>query len=110
VVRRIGGDLLAVGTTAAILALLLGLGVAAGVTRPIRRIVPAADEMRRGNYDFPLEVHSRDELGRLAEDFEAMRAAQRSEIERLGEIDRMKSNFIAIASHEIVTPITMIRA
>ncbi len=110
VVRRIGGDLLAVGIAAAILALLLGLGVAAGVTRPIRRIVQAANEMRVGNYDFPLDVHSHDELGRLAEDFEAMRAAQRSEIERLGEIDRMKSNFIAIASHEIVTPITMIRA
>jgi len=110
VVRRIGADLLAAGAAAAVLAILLGLGVAAGVTRPIRRLVQAANEMRVGNYDFPLNVRSRDEMGRLAQDFEAMRAAQRSEIERLGEIDRMKSNFIAIASHEIVTPVTMIRA
>jgi len=110
VVRRIGADLLVAGAAAAILAVLLGLGVAAGVTRPIRRLVQAANEMRMGNYDFPLNVRSRDEMGRLAEDFEAMRAAQREEIERLGEIDRMKSNFIAIASHEIVTPVTMIRA
>ncbi|HYQ96156.1 MAG TPA: HAMP domain-containing sensor histidine kinase, partial [Candidatus Eisenbacteria bacterium] len=110
VVRRVGGDLLAAGAAAAVLALLMGLGVATGVTRPIRRLVQAANEMRVGNYEFPLNVRSRDEMGRLAEDFEAMRAAQRSEIERLGEIDRMKSNFIAIASHEIITPITMIRA
>jgi signal transduction histidine kinase len=110
VVRRIGADLLAAGAAAAVLAILLGLGVAAGVTRPIRRLVQAANEMRVGNYDFALNVRSRDEMGRLAQDFEAMRAAQRSEIERLGEIDRMKSNFIAIASHEIVTPVTMIRA
>jgi signal transduction histidine kinase len=110
VVRRIGGDLVAVGALAAILAVLLGLGVAAGVTRPIRRLVQAANEMRVGNYEFPLNVRSRDEMGRLASDFEAMRAAQREEIARLGEIDRMKSNFITVASHEIVTPVTMIRA
>ncbi|HXL15366.1 MAG TPA: HAMP domain-containing protein, partial [Methylomirabilota bacterium] len=110
VVRRIGADLLYAGAAAAVLALLLGLGVAASVTRPIRRLVQAANEMRVGNYEFPLNVRSRDEMGRLAEDFEAMRAAQRSEMDRLAEIDRMKSNFIAIASHEIVTPVTMIRA
>ncbi len=110
VVRRIGADLVVAGAAAAVLALLLGLGVAAGVTRPIRRLVQAANEMRVGNYEFPLNVRSRDEMGRLAEDFDAMRAAQRSEMERLAEIDRMKSNFIAIASHEIVTPVTMIRA
>jgi len=110
VVRRIGGDLVAAGALAAILAVLLGLGVAAGVTRPIRRLVQAANEMRVGNYEFPLNVRSRDEMGRLASDFEAMRAAQREEIVRLGEIDRMKSNFITVASHEIVTPVTMIRA
>jgi signal transduction histidine kinase len=110
VVRRIGADLIVAGAAAAILAVLLGLGVAAGITRPIRRLVQAANEMRVGNYDFPLDVRSGDEMGRLASDFEAMRAAQRSEIERLGEIDRMKSNFITIASHEIITPVTMIRA
>jgi signal transduction histidine kinase len=110
VVKRIGEDLLAAGAAAAILAILLGLGVAAGITRPVRCLVQAANEKRVGNYEFPLDVKSRDEMGRLAEDFEAMRAAQRSEIERLGEIDRMKSNFITIASHEIVTPVTMIRA
>ena len=110
VVRRIGADLVVAGAAAAILAVLLGLGVAAGITRPIRRLVQAANEMRVGNYDFPLDVRSGDEMGRLASDFEAMRAAQRSEITRLGEIDRMKSNFITIASHEIITPVTMIRA
>ncbi len=109
-VRRIGQDLYVAGALAGLLAVLLSFGVASGVTRPVRRLVRAANEMRVGNYEFPLRINSRDEMGALAADFEAMRAAQRHEIERLGEIDRMKSNFITIASHEIITPVTVIRA
>jgi signal transduction histidine kinase len=110
VLARIGRDLTLAGAALIVIALLVGLTVSSGVTRPVRRIVEAANEMREGNYDFPLEVRSSDEMGTLARHFEAMREAQRHEIERLEEIDRMKSDFIAIASHEILTPVTTIRA
>jgi len=110
VMKRIGIDLFSVGVLAALLAVIMSSSVAAGITRPIRRIVHAANEMRVGNYEVPLHVRSRDEMGALAENFEAMRASQRHEIDRLNEIDRMKSNFITVASHEIITPVTMIRA
>lgn len=110
VLGRIGRDLTAAGAALIVVALLVGILVSSGITRPVRRIVEAASEMRDGNYDFPLDVRSNDEMGTLASHFEAMRAAQRHEIERLEEIDRMKSDFIAIASHEILTPVTTIRA
>jgi signal transduction histidine kinase len=110
VLARIGHDLYITGAVVIVLALLVGALVSAGITRPIRRLVEAANAMRVGNFDFPLQIRSRDELGNLASRFEEMRAAQRLEIQRLEEIDRMKSNFITIASHEILTPVTTILA
>jgi signal transduction histidine kinase len=110
VLARIGHDLYITGAIVILLALLVGALVSAGITRPIRRLVEAANAMRVGNFDFPLQIRSRDELGNLASRFEEMRAAQRLEIQRLEEIDRMKSNFITIASHEILTPVTTICA
>jgi signal transduction histidine kinase len=110
VLARIGHDLYITGAVVIVLALLVGALVSAGITRPIRRLVDAANAMRAGNFDFPLQIRSRDELGNLAARFEEMRAAQRLEIQRLEEIDRMKSNFITIASHEILTPVTTILA
>lgn len=110
VLARIGNDLYITGAVVIVLALLVGAIVSAGITRPIRRLVEAANAMRVGNFDFPLQIRSRDELGNLASRFEEMRAAQRVEIQRLEEIDRMKSNFITIASHEILTPVTTIIA
>lgn len=110
VLGRIGRDLTIAGAALIVVALLVGILVSTGVTRPVRRIVEAANAMRAGNYDLPLGIRSGDEMGTLAAHFEAMREAQRHEIERLEEIDRMKSDFIAIASHEILTPVTTIRA
>jgi signal transduction histidine kinase len=110
VLVRIGRDLSLAGAGVIVVALLVGLLVSSGITRPIRRIVEAANAMGGGNYDLPLQIRSNDEMGTLATRFEEMRESQRNEIERLEEIDRMKSNFIAIASHEILTPVTTIRA
>ena len=110
VLGRIGRELTIAGGLLIVAALVIGFLVSSGVTRPVLRIVDAANAMRAGNYDLPLDVRSNDEMGTLASHFEAMREAQRHEIERLEEIDRMKSDFIAIASHEILTPVTTIRA
>jgi len=98
-----------VGCLAFIAVVGAGLVSARGVTRPISSIVRAAQEMERGNYDYPVAASTGDEIEYLAERFSGMRESMKNSIARLQEVDRMKSNFIAIASHELRTPVTALQ-
>lgn len=42
------------------------------VTRPLKKLEIAVEEIAKGNYDKKIEVHSQDEVGRLAEKFNYM--------------------------------------
>lgn len=47
------------------------------ILRPIQRLIRSADEIRRGNLDLVVPVDSRDEIGHLAEAFNAMAVSLR---------------------------------
>jgi signal transduction histidine kinase len=68
------------------------------ITGPIKRLTEGAVAMARGNLDQSIEVKSRDEIGQLAESFNEMAKV-------VSEVDKMKSDFITTASHELRTPI-----
>jgi signal transduction histidine kinase len=93
------------------LALLAGVLVTAALawylsgrlTRPVRRLAQAADEVAEGHYDTPLpEVSGRDEIADLADSFRQM-------TERLSEAEELERNFLMTVSHELRTPLTAIR-
>ncbi|MFN8588825.1 MAG: ATP-binding protein [Candidatus Eisenbacteria bacterium] len=109
VLRRIHFGLLALGALAVAIALAAGLMVAHRITSPIGRIVRAAEAMERGDYEYPLAAEGADEISYLSERFVEMRAQQRQVIESLQESMRVKRDFLAVASHELRTPITVIR-
>lgn len=75
-------------------AILLGLNI----TRPLKRLTEGAMAISRGDLDQQIEVNSKDEIGQLAKSFNEMAHA-------VAEVDRMKSEFVTIASHEFRTPI-----
>ena len=90
--------------------LIMGLLVAHRITRPVHGIMRAAEEMERGNYDHPLDVQSNDEIGYLAERFREMRDRQRAYVSSLEEAARLKGAFLSVASHELRTPVSIIKA
>jgi signal transduction histidine kinase len=93
------------------LALLAGVLITTGlawylsgrITRPVRRLAKAADEVAEGNYDVELpKAQGRDEIADLADSFRQMAS-------RLGEAEELERNFLMTVSHELRTPLTAIR-
>ncbi|WP_439135725.1 putative bifunctional diguanylate cyclase/phosphodiesterase [Pseudomaricurvus sp.] len=68
-------QLLWVAVGFSLLAGLLALLLARSVTRPVRALASVARRIARGSYDAPVAVHSRDELGELAQGFTLMQGA-----------------------------------
>ena len=83
------------------LALVLGAVLAVGcvlflgraILRPLGRLITSTREIEQGNYDLVIATPSRDELGQLAEAFNAMarrlRALRRSDQARLARAQRL---------------------
>jgi serine phosphatase RsbU (regulator of sigma subunit) len=74
-----------------VIALLLGLFLARTVTRSIHALSVGTEKLRQGDFRHVIKVHSRDQLGELAESFNVMARGiedllrQRAEKERLEE-------------------------
>ncbi|HEV7588556.1 MAG TPA: HAMP domain-containing sensor histidine kinase [Longimicrobium sp.] len=97
-------------TTLVALALALALTVVVGLLMT-RALLRPIGELRRGmarvaEGDFDPNVHvpteRTDEIGDLARSFSTMTA-------QLAELDRLKAEFVSVASHEIKTPLSVIR-
>ncbi|MEK5180446.1 HAMP domain-containing sensor histidine kinase [Paenibacillus odorifer] len=101
-VKHITVLLIGVGIIVIGIVTLLGLLLSWTITRSIKDLKQAADQMTEG--DFSIRVHKRyqDELGSLADTLNMMAS-------RISKSEQLKNDFIASVSHELRTPLTSIK-
>lgn len=100
---RVGVVLAVTAASGIVLAALLGLLVARGALRPVRRLTQTAERVTQTrDLSERMDVTGDDELSRLAASFNSMLGA-------LEESTRAQRQLVADASHELRTPLTSLR-
>lgn len=94
--------LLISAAVALVLAALVGVILARGIARPVRELTTAANELAQGDFDYPLQVTSEDELGDLARAFRSMS-------DDLRQMLQARTDLLANVSHELRTPLTAVK-
>ena len=93
------------------------------ITRPIVRIIGIANKMSNLDFDWKCNEQRRDEIGILVrnlehisqrlstalEELEAANHALRGEVEQERELDRQRMAFFSAASHNLKTPVTILK-
>jgi signal transduction histidine kinase len=89
--------------SAMFIVVLLGAWVTTTMIRPIHRLRKAMAAVAAGEFVVPrkLPYDRADEIGDLARSFRGM-------TEQLADLDRMKADFMSIATHELKTPINVV--
>jgi signal transduction histidine kinase len=76
---------------------------------PIERVSREALIISRGKFEQTVDVSSHDEIGDLANSVNTMSQRLLADIAKLQEVDTLKNEFITITSHNLRTPLTIIK-
>jgi signal transduction histidine kinase len=83
--------------------LLVSIALWRTVSKPVQDLEAGMEAVAAGQFDYRLSVSPtrNDEFGRLAASYKSMAA-------QLAQLDRLKAEFVSVASHELKTPINVI--
>jgi adenylate cyclase len=83
-----------IGATALAIALIVCIGLAGGIIRPVRTLVTGMQEVLRGNLRYRSQIERQDEIGFLARSFNEM-------VDGLEERERIKDTFGRFVSRDV---------
>jgi two-component system sensor histidine kinase MtrB len=107
---RLRSDLIRLDALGLLAAVVLGLGVATRISRPVRRAAQAAQRLGGGELETRIPVRGNDELAELARSFNDMAARLSAAMAALHESQAQQRRFVADVSHELRTPLAALLA
>jgi len=88
---------------------IVGLILFAFLTKRLRKMTDIMDGFNRNDLDKRVPVHSNDEIGRLAQSFNAMADTIQQNVKELEKTDRLRRELIANVSHDLRSPLASIQ-
>lgn len=95
--------------TALILSVFLSVALALTFTRPINRMKTTAAFLAEGNYSRKTGIRQNDEIGDLAATMDILSQRLSDADEERNRVQKHRQDFITNISHELRTPVTVIR-
>ena len=94
---------------ALILSIISAVLLSLSFTKPLSKIQKTALLLKKGNYNVKTEVKQKDEIGELARTMDELSERLYISSKESERFEKMRSDFITNISHELRTPITVIR-
>lgn len=91
-------------------AAIMGFFVSRSITKPIKDLHNATLELEKGNFNIQTKINSSDEIAQLGRAFNQSALALARMDEERKQLDKAKSEFLSMTSHELRTPITPLKA
>jgi signal transduction histidine kinase len=95
--------------SALVLSVLLSIYLAFIFTKPLKQLKNTALELANGNYELHTQINRKDEIGDLAPSMDILSQQLNTASQQSAQLQKLRDDFIANISHELRTPVTVIR-
>ena len=89
---------------------IIGRFVSRSISKPIKELYTATQEVEKGNFNIRATIKTNDEIEELSYAFNKTTAALSKMEEERKQIDSAKTEFLSITSHELRSPMTPMKA